>query len=198
LGAALSVLVFATGVSAAPARVEDFDAGTWSRLLSDLARPAVVVFSTTYCAICPEAFALLADTIEARRLKAPLVAVVMDGERHSGLLREAHYARADRLFVFRGQEAAVRYAVNKRWRGVTPFVVLLGKSGSSRQEPRSGFRHRSAAVICTGVMGAGEVTGFPPSRERHTTNPLVESSRTSHLEPRTCLHCANLGRCLMT
>ncbi len=70
---------------------------------------------------------MLADTIEARRLKAPLVAVVMDGEGHSGLLREAHYARADRLFVFRGQEAAVRYAVNKRWRGVTPFVVLLGK-----------------------------------------------------------------------
>ncbi len=130
LGVALGLLLFATNVAAAPARVEDFDTRTWSRLLSDLPRPAVVVFSATYCAVCPEAIAMLANTIEARRLKAPLVAVVMDGEGRSGLLREAHYARVDRLFVFRGQEAAVRYAVNTQWRGVTPLVVLLGKSGT--------------------------------------------------------------------
>ena len=37
----------------------------------------------------------------------------------------AEYRHADRLFAFAGQAAAIRYAVDPRWRGVTPYVSFL-------------------------------------------------------------------------
>jgi hypothetical protein len=123
----LAIALLGTHAFGTPQRVESFETGTWSQLLAGLPRPAVVVFSTTYCAVCPETFSKLAETIEARRLKASLIIVVMDGEGHAELLRDPHYQHADQLFVFRGQEAALRHAVNARWRGATPFVALLPK-----------------------------------------------------------------------
>jgi hypothetical protein len=117
-------------VSAAP-RVEPFDAETWGRLKATLPRPAVVVFTTTYCATCPEVFEGLGTEIRARRPGAPLVAVVLDGEALGHRPRDAHLARADRLFAFRGpQEAALRHAVDPSWRGVTPWVALIAADGS--------------------------------------------------------------------
>ena len=117
-------------VSAAP-RVEPFDAETWGRLKATLPRPAVVVFTTTYCATCPEVFEGLGTEIRARRPGAPLVAVVLDGEALGRRPRDKHLARADRLFAFRGpQAAALRHAIDPSWRGVTPWVALIAADGS--------------------------------------------------------------------
>ena len=43
----------------------------------------------------------------------------------AGLLANPHYASAQRLLAFDGQQAALRHAVNPSWRGVTPYVALL-------------------------------------------------------------------------
>ena len=116
---------------AAAPRAEPFDAETWARLKASLPRPAVVVFTTTYCATCPEVFEGLGAEIRMRRPGAPLVAVVLDGESLGRRPREAHLARAARLFAFRGQqEAALRHAVDPSWRGVTPWVALIGADGA--------------------------------------------------------------------
>jgi hypothetical protein len=114
----------------APRSIEPFGSDTWRAWQAGLPRPAIVVFTTTYCSTCPEAFAYLADAIATHALGATLIAVVMDGEDHPNLLRDAHYRRADRLFVFQGQEAALRHAVDPRWRGVTPYVALFGSRGA--------------------------------------------------------------------
>jgi hypothetical protein len=126
--------MLAAGVPSAPSaapRVEPFDAEVWRLLKSTLPRPAVVVFTTSYCATCPEVLEGLEAAIRARRPGAPLVAVVLDGESLGRRPREAHLARADRLFAFRGQqEAALRHAVDPSWRGVTPWVALIGADGA--------------------------------------------------------------------
>lgn len=116
--------------SGAPRSIEQFGPDTWRAWQSGLPRPAIVVFSTTYCSTCPEAFAFLADAIKAHRLGATLIAVVMDGDDRPNLLRDAHYRHADRLYVFRGQEVALRYGVDPRWRGLTPYVALFGPQGA--------------------------------------------------------------------
>jgi hypothetical protein len=114
----------APAAQAAPP-VEPFDAATWGRLRAQLPRPAIVVFSTTYCAHCPEVFAYLAQAIRQRGLAGPLVAVVMDGEERPGFAGDPHFRLASRLFAFRGDEIALRHAVDPRWRGETPYVALL-------------------------------------------------------------------------
>lgn len=116
---------WATG--AAPA-VEAFEVGTWKQLLNQLKKPAIVVFSATWCPNCPAVLDELARDTRRQRLKAPLLAVVMDaapGDADAALLRDAHYSKADRLFGFAGQAPALRYSVDPRWRGATPFVALL-------------------------------------------------------------------------
>jgi thiol-disulfide isomerase/thioredoxin len=115
--------------AAAPARVELFAHGSWKRLQAELPRPGLVVFTATWCPTCPEVLRKLADVRRANRLASPLVAVVMDGDGHAGLLDEPHYRVADRLMVFDGDEAALRHTVQPAWRGVTPFVALLPTSG---------------------------------------------------------------------
>ncbi len=124
-----AMLALATGVAlAAPRGVEAFDAAAWQALQAGLKRPAVVVFSATWCANCPEVIDDLGAQLRARKLKADLVSVVMDvapGEKDAWLLRDAHYSQSDRLFAFAGAANALRYSVDPRWRGVTPYVVLL-------------------------------------------------------------------------
>lgn len=123
-------------VTAAPRAVEAFDKLTWAALQSGLRQPAVVVFSTTDCAHCPAVVDALVKDIRQRKLKATLMTVVMDaspGEDDAALLKHPHYGRADRVFAFAGQAPALRYTVEPRWRGVTPYVVFL----SPGQAPRA-------------------------------------------------------------
>jgi thiol-disulfide isomerase/thioredoxin len=134
--AALSLIsgaLFLAGAKAAAApRLEDFTASTWAQWQKDLPRPAVVVFSTTYCPSCPEVFADLAQSVRKAGAGTPMIAVVMNADGLSELSHLAHYWHADRIFVFRGQEAALRFSVNPQWRGVTPYVALFGQEGPPR------------------------------------------------------------------
>lgn len=130
---ALFALMLLAGAPAnAAPRLEDFTRDTWGRWLKELPRPAIVVFSTTYCSTCPQVFADLAASVRKAGTGVPLIAVVMDADGQGDLPHLAHYRNANRIFVFRGQEAALRFSVNPQWRGVTPYVALFGSGGAPR------------------------------------------------------------------
>jgi len=91
-------------------------------------RPSIVVFSASYCANCP---AVVRSLSKSRRRAAlpPQLMVVMSDELPDQATRKQAYQDVDRLAVFQGNELAIRYAVNPAWRGLTPFVVLIGRDG---------------------------------------------------------------------
>ncbi len=132
IGLVASALSASPALSAEPRRIEPFDHATWQRLQAELPRPAAVVFTATWCANCPEVLRRLAEVRRVNGLSSPLVVVVVviDGDGHPKLLDEPHYRAADRLFVFDGEEALLRYTVQPQWRGVTPYVALLPRKGA--------------------------------------------------------------------
>jgi hypothetical protein len=109
--------------------IEPFDQSTWSSLQKGLPRPAAVIFTATYCSTCPQVLGQLAAVLRDKHVDAPLIAVVIDGAESEALDLE-HYALAQRIFVFDGEEAPLRYAVDPNWRGETPFIALLPRRGS--------------------------------------------------------------------
>ena len=127
--AALLLALSVAAVQAAPQKIEAFDAQSWQRFQSTLPRPSAVVFSTTDCTHCPATIASMAEQLKKRKSQVPLIVVVMDGDEHPELLTDPHYRQASRLFVFAGQTAALQYAVNPKWRGITPYVALLPQAG---------------------------------------------------------------------
>jgi hypothetical protein len=114
-------------VVASPETVERFDASTWARMQKQLPRPAAVVFTATWCANCPAIIERLAQALRKRRLAPQVIAVVIDEANSEKLLSSPHYASALRLFAFDGDETRLRYGVDARWRGVTPYTALLGR-----------------------------------------------------------------------
>jgi hypothetical protein len=125
LAAALALALAGT-VAAAPSAVEAFDGATWTALQSSVAKPTAVVFTATYCAVCPAVVQAIERERRVRRIDATLIAVVIDavpGER--ALLRDPHYRAVDRLYAFAAPAPQVQHAVNPRWRGTTPSVMLL-------------------------------------------------------------------------
>jgi hypothetical protein len=113
--------------------VHDFDASTWAQLLRSGPRPAAYVFTTTYCSTCPAVFELLHDTIVAARRPVELVAVVMDAQGERALAHAHHYRGITRLYAFNGFEPEIRYAIDPKWRNITPYVVLLGRQGADQR-----------------------------------------------------------------
>lgn len=131
--AALVVALLATAsVTAAPPTVEAFDAATWDKLQKTSPRPSAIVFTATYCANCPAVLTQLSDALKNQGVKGDIVAVVIDEADTQELLKSHHYLAATHLYLFSGNEAALRYKVEPRWRGVTPFVALLGADGQTR------------------------------------------------------------------
>jgi hypothetical protein len=131
-GAFLAVcLLAATAATAVPESVERFDAATWERLQKELPRPSVVVFTATYCASCPAVLGQLSDSLKKRGINGDVVAVVIDEAEKPALLKSEHYRHASRLFLFEGNEASLRYRVDPRWRGVTPYIALLPAKGKT-------------------------------------------------------------------
>jgi thiol-disulfide isomerase/thioredoxin len=119
---------------AKPARVENFDILSWQTLQA-VKMPTAVVFSATWCPNCPAVIEDLAHDIREQPVNAKLLAVVMDvapGENDAALMRHTHYSVVDRLFAFSGQAPALRYTVDPKWRGATPFVVLLAPNRPPR------------------------------------------------------------------
>jgi hypothetical protein len=129
---------WALPAASAPARVEPFDAGTWAALQREVngrRKPMLVVFSATWCAVCPDVIERLAGDTRRTRAGVPLLVVLADvapGEADARLLASAHYRRADRLLAFDGPNAAIRHAVDPQWRGVSPAVAWLAP-GERRQ-----------------------------------------------------------------
>lgn len=120
---------------AAPRSVEVFDADAWPALKAAQKLPTAVVFSTTDCVHCPAVIEQLVQDLRQRRARGSVIAVVMDvspGESDAQLLADPHYRKVDRLFAFSGQAARLRFGVDPKWRGVTPFVALLMPGGAVR------------------------------------------------------------------
>lgn len=117
---------------AAPARIEQFSAQSWTQLQNTLPRPAVVIFTTTDCIYCPSAVRSMADEIAQRKAPIPLIVVVMDGAGKPALLRDAEYKKVTRLFTFSGPMAALQYSVNPKWRGVTPYMAFFTQPGAPK------------------------------------------------------------------
>lgn len=131
VSAFLAVCAFAAVAVAAPSSVERFDAAAWEGLQKELSRPSAVVFTATYCASCPAVLAKLSGALREQGLKGDVVAVVVDGAEAPELLKSKHYRHASRLFLFEGNEASLRYQVDSRWRGVTPYIALLTAQGET-------------------------------------------------------------------
>lgn len=133
--AAASSLLMLAGVMpvlAAPATVESFDKATWPAMVRNAKQPAIVVFTSVTCTHCPGAIASLARQRAAKASSVSLLVVSMDADDDAALLRDAHYAPADRLFAFRGHPQALQFAVNPDWRGMTPYVAFVDGKGGAR------------------------------------------------------------------
>lgn len=121
----------ALAASDVPARpvVEPFSPGLWTRWGSTLPRPAVVVFTRTTCAVCPEVIHALRVRMQERQVTTPLRVVYLDGEALSDSQGHSAPLAGERVFASFGQEAALRHAIDPGWRGVTPYVALFGRDG---------------------------------------------------------------------
>jgi hypothetical protein len=110
----------------APLTLHAFDAQSWTALQRQLPRPAIVVFTTTDCAHCPAVVEKIDQIRRSRQPQAMLVTVVMDiGPDDADQLESPHYRLADRVMAFDGEAVRLRYAVDPRWIGVTPYIALL-------------------------------------------------------------------------
>jgi hypothetical protein len=128
--ALVSVCFLGVSASAAPPKhVERFEAATWAELQANLPRPSAIVFTATYCATCPAVLGKIASALDAHDVEGEVIAVVIDEAQDEELLESKHYERASRLFLFSGNEASLRYEVDPRWRGVTPYIALLPAKG---------------------------------------------------------------------
>lgn len=129
---ALSFSVLLTPAQAAPGAAEPFDAQTWRALRQQVdasGKPALVMFTASWCAVCPGVAKQLAADKRRQRAGTPLLMVMSDLSpeelaQHRGHGMHAH-AEADRLLAFDGPEAAIRHAVDPRWRGVVPHIAWL-------------------------------------------------------------------------
>ena len=113
--------------------IAEFDETTWAQLLQTGPRPAAYVFTTTYCSTCPDAFDKLQAFLAASRKKVDVAAVVMDVQGARALAHARHYAGATKFYAFEGFAPAIRQSVDPKWPNVTPYVVLVGRSGVVRR-----------------------------------------------------------------
>ncbi|NMM37902.1 MAG: hypothetical protein HHJ09_10360 [Glaciimonas sp.] len=148
--ATLLLTISVLPVQAAPQKIEAFDAQSWQRFQTELPRPSAVVLSTTDCTHCPAAIAAVSQQLKKSKKQIPLIVVVMDGDEHPELLQDTHYRQASRLFVFKGQTAALQYAVNPKWRGITPYVALFPKSGAATLITGTPSQHQFEQWVATG------------------------------------------------
>jgi hypothetical protein len=115
----------------APLTLHAFDAQSWAALQRQLPRPAIVVFTTTDCAHCPAVVEKIDQIRRSRQPQAMLVTVIMDiSPDDADQLESPHYRLADRVMAFDGEPVRLRYAVDPRWIGVTPYIALLANGAA--------------------------------------------------------------------
>ncbi len=123
-------LALAERAQAAIKTAASFDATTWAPLLAKGPRAAAYVFANTFCATCPDAFAVLHKTIQASGKPVELVAVVMDVPADKALAHTRHYTGATQIYAFDGYEPEIRQTVDPTWRNITPYIVLIDRKGA--------------------------------------------------------------------
>lgn len=116
------------------AGLESFGQGSWSALLAQLPRPAIVLFSSLHCPTCPEAARRAFETRNRLHADAPLVVVMTDGDDDPVRASASYRPVASRLLSFEGLPALLRREVSPRWRGETPWFVLLHRDGSMQMQ----------------------------------------------------------------
>jgi hypothetical protein len=130
------MLAMLAGVAAAAADPPQrpFDAATWQRLLQRRDAPRIVLFTTSDCEYCAAEFARLRSELRTQPGVAPWFAVVaLDGRDSAAALAAAGvFAGCDVLYYVTGDAPALRYRVSPRWRGETPYVVMLRTDGARR------------------------------------------------------------------
>lgn len=129
--AAMSSILLSTA-QATPGAAEPFDAQTWRALRQQVdasGKPALVMFTASWCAVCPGVAQKLATDKRRRRAGVPLLMVMSDLAPEELSQHRSHgmhaHAEADRLLAFEGPEAQIRHAVDPRWRGVVPHIAWL-------------------------------------------------------------------------
>lgn len=113
--------------------VANFDAGTWKQLLAKGPRPAAYVFTNSFCATCPEVFDLLSQAVGGSGQTVELAAILMDLRGDHALAHAHHYTGVTRIYAFDGFEPAIRQAIDPKWRNITPYVVLVDRSGRQQR-----------------------------------------------------------------
>lgn len=110
-------------------KVMDFDASTWAQLMKTGPRPAAYLFTTSYCSTCPEAFEKIHAHVTAKHQPIPLMAVMMDVSGDQALRHAMHFQGMTQMYAFNGFEPEIRQSVDPQWPNITPYVVLIGKTG---------------------------------------------------------------------
>lgn len=110
--------------------VVDFDATTWAPLLAKGPRPAAYVFTNTFCSTCPDAFEVLHKRVQGFAKPVTLAAVVMDVQGDKALTHAHHYTGVTQIYAFDGFEPEIRQTVDPQWRNVTPYIVLISRTGT--------------------------------------------------------------------
>jgi hypothetical protein len=118
-----------------------FDRDTWPHLVNSAGK-AAVVFTSTHCVHCPGLVADLLGDRKQRQQGYKILVVMTDGGASD--LGKPPYNEADGSYFFKGNVQALRYSVNQSWRGVTPYVALIGPAGGvqfySGSPPRDSLR----------------------------------------------------------
>ena len=118
-----------------PHQVEPFDTATMAAWRSTITQPTWVVFTATWCAVCPAAIADIQQVARQHPRRPRVWVVVIDvapGDDDARLLSQEHLRQSDRLLAFDGISTAIRYAVDPAWRGSVPHVALMDKGGALR------------------------------------------------------------------
>lgn len=132
---ATTTTVTATAPPKGPHQVEPFDTATMAAWRSTVTRPTWVVFTATWCAVCPAVIAEMNQVARQHPRRPRVWAVVIDvapGEDDARLLSHDYLRLSDRLLAFDGIPTAIRYTVDPAWRGSVPHVALMDKGSAPR------------------------------------------------------------------
>lgn len=118
----------------AAAKPRPFDLDDWRAVTSDRSHARVIVFTTQDCAYCAQEVRRIAAALRERGAdRVALQVIALDGRESAlELAASGQYDAATRIDYVAGDEQRLRYAVNPRWRGETPYVALIPRDGAIR------------------------------------------------------------------
>lgn len=126
---------FATAsIAATSVHPQPFDSATWRAMKEARGTPTIVVFTALDCAYCAAEVDRIKKLLSSReRRDVLLVVVATDGlDGAQGLLDSGKYGGVARMYYFATDELRLRYVVDPRWRGETPYIAVLSGSGPAR------------------------------------------------------------------